>query len=175
VSQIDLKAFILLAEFEAAEREALGEVLDELHLDAGTVLFEEGDPGEGLLFVADGGVRVQSSRDEEAVTLSPGASLGAFSLVVSGRREAGAETTSRSHILVLRRSAFRRFRETDPRAACRLLEAILRETAGLSREALEVRAQVGVSAVDRAQPGVEPARVDVDPARSDVDPRYSDD
>ena len=133
----DLKAFSLLAELETAEREALCEVLEELHLEGGSVLFEEGESGEGLLFVAEGGVRVQSSREEEAVVLSPGASLGAFSLVVSGRREARAETTSRSHILVLRRSAFRRFRETDPRAACRLLEAILRETALLSREALE--------------------------------------
>jgi CRP-like cAMP-binding protein len=161
VSQIDLKAFSLLAAFEPAEREALREVLEELHLDGGTVLFEEGEPGDGLLFVVEGGVRIQSSRDEEAVTLSPGASLGAFSLVVSGKRETGAETTSRSHILVLRRSAFRRFCETDPRAACRLLEAILGETARLSREALEVRARVGVS--------------DVEPTRSDVDPRDSDD
>lgn len=167
MSQFDLKAFSLLAGLEAAEREALCEVLEELRLDAGTVLFEEGDPGEGLLFLSEGGVRVQSSRGEDAVTLSTGASLGAFSLVLSGRREARAETTSRSHILVLRRSAFRRFRETDPRAACRLLEAILRETAGLSREALEVRAQVGVPRLDGADSRVDRARPDVDPGYFD--------
>lgn len=140
MSQIDLKQFSLFAEFEAAELEALEEVLEDLHLDAGTLLFEEGERGEGLLLVAEGCVQVRSSRDEEAVMLPPGASLGAFSLVESGPREAEAETTSRSHILLLRRSAFGRLRETDPRAACRLLEAILRETAKLSREALEVRA-----------------------------------
>ncbi len=47
-----------------------------------------------------------------------------------------AETTSRTQLLVLRRSAFRRFADAEPRAACRLLEAILRETARLGREAV---------------------------------------
>jgi CRP-like cAMP-binding protein len=47
-----------------------------------------------------------------------------------------AETTSRTRILVLRRSSFRRFADAEPRAACRLLEAILRETSRLGREAI---------------------------------------
>lgn len=143
MTDLDLKAFTLLAELAPEEREAVAEVLEELQLDSGSVLFEEGEQGEGLLFVADGGVRVASSRDEQAVELGPGASLGAFSLVASGPREARAETTSRSRILVLRRSSFRRFSDAEPRAACRLLEAILRETARLSRAALDSRA-IGV-------------------------------
>ena len=137
MNDLDFKRFTLLADLEPPEREAVAEVLEELRLDAGTLLFEEGEQAEGLLFVAEGGVRVDSSRGAEPVELEPGASLGAFSLVASGPREARAETTSLSRILVLRRSAFRRFRESDPRAACRLLEAILRETARLSRDALD--------------------------------------
>jgi len=136
VKDLDLKRFTLLADLEPAEREAVAEVLEELWLDPGTLLFEEGEQAEGLLFVAEGAVRVDSSRGAVPAELEPGASLGAFSLVASGPREARAETTSPSRILVLRRSTFRRFRETDPRAACRLLEAILRETARLSRDAL---------------------------------------
>jgi CRP-like cAMP-binding protein len=146
---LDLKRFTLLAELEAEERETVGEVLEELCLEPGTVLFEEGEQGEGLLFLAEGGVRVDSSRGDDAVELAAGASLGAFSLVASGPREARAETTSRARILVLRRSAFRRFSEVQPRAACRLLEAILRETARLSRDALDSRVL-----------GVDPLRVD---------------
>jgi CRP-like cAMP-binding protein len=136
VTPLDLKTFTLLAELPEAEREAVAEVLEELRLEPGVVLFEEGEQGEGMLFVAEGGVRVVSSRTGERVELTAGASLGAFSLVASGVREARAETTSHAHILVLRRSAFRRFTEEEPRAACRLLEAILRETARLSRTAL---------------------------------------
>jgi len=138
VGQRDLKAFTLLAELAGEEREALAEVLEELCLEPGTLLFDEGEPGEGLLFLAEGGIRVDSSRGEEPAELAPGSCLGAFSLVTSGPREARAETTSLSRILLLRRSAFRHFCETEPRVACRLLEAILCETARLSRAALEL-------------------------------------
>jgi CRP-like cAMP-binding protein len=136
VTGLDLKRFTLLAELEDADREAVAEELEYLQLEAGTQLFEEGEQGEGLLFVAEGGVRVTSSHAPREVEFGPGASLGAFALVTSGPRAACAETTSRSRILVLRRSAFRRFADAEPRAACRLLEAILRETARLGREVI---------------------------------------
>jgi CRP-like cAMP-binding protein len=136
VSEHDLKRFTLLAELAEDERAAVAEELESLEVEAGTELFEEGEQGEGLLFVARGGVRVDSSRFAGGLDLGPGASLGAFSLVASGAREVHAETTSRSTLLVLRRSAFRRFADAHPRAACRLLEAILRETTRVGREAL---------------------------------------
>lgn len=146
MSGVDLKRFHLLAELEASEREAVADELEWLELAAGTVLFDEGEQSEGLLFVAEGGVRVESARAGEGVDLGPGAALGALSLAASGPREVRAETTSRSRILVLRRSAFRRFADAQPRAACRLLEAILRDTARLGREALAFAAW---PAVDR--------------------------
>jgi len=86
---------------------------------------------------------------ERGVELGPGASLGAFSLVASGSREVRAETTSQTRILVLRRSSFRRFADAEPRAACRLLEAILRETSRLGREAIASTTAGGVDRVSR--------------------------
>lgn len=150
VEDLDLKRFTLLSELEEPEREAVAEELEEVVLEAGTLVFDEGEQGEGLLFVAEGGVRVESSRATQPAELGPGASLGAFSLVTSGPREARAETTSRSRLLVLRRSAFRRLAGAEPRAACRLLEAILRETARLGREALDDEAGLGVDRVRAA-------------------------
>jgi CRP-like cAMP-binding protein len=150
VSDLDLKRLTLLAELEESERQAVAEELEPLDLEAGTLLFEEGEQGEGLLFIVEGGVRVESFRTQRDVELGPGAALGAFSLVASGPREVRAETTSRTRILVLRRSSFRRFANAEPRAACRLLEAILRETSRLGREAL-----VGATAGD-----VDPVRRD---------------
>ena len=140
-----LEAFGLLAELEEGEREALADLLEELRLEPGTRLFEEGEPSDGLLLVAEGRVRIESSRAGDRAELGPGATLGAFSLVVSGEREARAETVSRSRILVLRRDAFRRFCDESPRAACRLLEAIVREAARLSRAVL---GRAGTSHVD---------------------------
>jgi CRP-like cAMP-binding protein len=133
----ELKRFQLLAELEEAEREIIAEFLEPVALDAGVELFAAGEQSEGLCFVAGGGVRVRSERlDDAALELGVGAALGGWSLVASGPREVHAETTSPSRILVLRRSAFRRFADEEPRAACRLLEAILRDAARLGREAL---------------------------------------
>ena len=112
----------------------MAEELEPLDLEPGTLLFDEGEQGEGLLFIVEGGsIGSRASVRSTGVELGPGASLGAFSLVASGPREVRAETTSRSRILVLRRSSFRRFADAEPRAACRLLEAILRETSRLGR------------------------------------------
>jgi CRP-like cAMP-binding protein len=136
VSEVDLKRLRLLAERDAPEREAIAEELEPLALDAGTLLFEEGEQSEGLIWVVEGAVRVEGGRAAAAEELGPGAALGALSLVASGPRAVRAETTSRSRLLVFRRSAFRRFADAEPRAACRLLEAILRDTARAGREAL---------------------------------------
>ena len=149
MSALDLKRLTLLAELEEAERQAVAEELEPLALEAGTLLFDEGEQGEGLLFIVEGGVRVESFRTQPGLELGPGAALGAFSLVASGPREVRAETTSRTRVLVLRRSSFRRFADAEPRAACRLLEAILRETSRLGRQALESATTGDVDPVSR--------------------------
>lgn len=140
---MDLKRFTLLAELEEEEREAVAEELESVTLGPGTELFAEGEQGEGLYFVAEGRVRIASGQADGAeVELGPGAALGAFALVTSGPREVRAETLSQARVLVLRRSAFRRFADAEPRAACRLLEAILRDTARAGREALQLASPV---------------------------------
>jgi CRP-like cAMP-binding protein len=136
VSDADLKRLQLLSELQHQEREAIADALEPLRLEAGTLLFDEGEQGEGALFLVEGDVELSSSRTAGRVALGAGAALGPFALVAAGPREARAETTSRCELLVLRRSAFRRFADQEPRAACRLLEAILRETSRLGREAL---------------------------------------
>jgi CRP-like cAMP-binding protein len=136
VNDFDLKRLTLLAELEEDERQAVAEQLEPLDLEPGTLIFDEGEQGEGLVFITEGNVRVESFRAQRGLELGPGAALGAFSLVASGPREVRAQTTTRTHVLVLRRSSFRRFADAEPRAACRLLEAILRETSRLGREAI---------------------------------------
>jgi CRP-like cAMP-binding protein len=143
VNAAKLEGLALLADLDAEEREAVAEWLEELCFEPGALLFAEGEPAEGLLLVAEGGVRVESSRHAERVELGPGAALGAFSLVASGPREARAETTSRTRLWQLSRSSFRRLADESPRAACRLLEAILRDAVLLSRAVL-AQAAAGV-------------------------------
>jgi NTE family protein len=130
-----LEAFPLLARLRGAERETLARALATLEVEAGTLLFDEGDPALGLVLVAEGRVRVASRRSGVQGELGPGASLGAFSLAAAGVREARAETTSRSRLLLLDRDAYERLVADAPRTACRLLEGVLADTARLLRGA----------------------------------------
>ena len=129
----DLGAFPLLARLRGGERETLARALEALEVEAGTLLFDEGDPAVGLVLVAEGRVRLASRRTGEQAELGPGTALGAFSLAAHGVREARAETTSRSRLLLLRRDAYERLAANAPQTACRLLEGVLADTARLLR------------------------------------------
>ncbi len=133
----ELKRFRLLSELEDDERLAVADEIETLELDAGTRLFDEGEAGDALLLIAQGGVTIESTYFDGSAQLGEGDALGALALVQQRPREVRAETASRSRILVLSRSAFQRIAVAEPRVACRLLEAILRETARLGREAVE--------------------------------------
>jgi CRP-like cAMP-binding protein len=61
--------------------------------------------------------------------------------VAEGPREATGETLSRCRVLRLRREAYQRLVEGAPRAACQLLEALLRDSAAVVRDALEAVAE----------------------------------
>jgi len=134
VRALDLKLFPLLDSLTPGERGELADVLEPLELEPGAIVFEEGDPAQGLLLLAEGRLRLRSDRAEEAGDLGPGAVLGTLAIVAGGVREATAEAASRCRLWLLRRDAFDRFVELSPRAACRLLQAILREYAALLRD-----------------------------------------
>lgn len=146
MSGAELERFALLASLGAADREALAGALETLELAAGERLFDVGDPADGLLLVAEGRVGLTSAPHAARGEFGPGDALGANALVEEGVRAARAETLSRARVLHLGRDAFQRFADAQPRAACRLLEALLREQAHTTREALEL---VGAALVDR--------------------------
>jgi CRP-like cAMP-binding protein len=137
VSATELKRFDLLANFEEEEREDLENELEVRVLDAEEVIFEEGDPGEGLVLVAMGEILVASARRGAAARFGPGTALGALSLVAEGRRESSARTATRTRLLILDRDGFRRLVDAAPRSACALLEAILVDCADAVRAGLD--------------------------------------
>ncbi|HEY8156870.1 MAG TPA: cyclic nucleotide-binding domain-containing protein [Myxococcota bacterium] len=146
----DLARFPLLAALADAEREALARVLESLEFEAGARLFDAGDPADGLLLVADGRIALSSEAHAARGEFGPGETFGAISLVSEGRRAARAETLSRSRVLRLGRDAFRRFSDAQPRAACRVLEALLREQSRITHEAA---ARMSAAPVDRPAAG----------------------
>jgi CRP-like cAMP-binding protein len=150
VSGADLERFPLLAGLGDAEREALAGVLESLELETGARLFDAGDPADGLLMVAEGRVALSSAAHAADGEFGPGEVFGANSLVSEGRRAARAETLSRARVLRLGRDAFRGFADAQPRAACRLLEALLREQSRVAHEAVQ---SMSAAPVDRPAAG----------------------
>jgi CRP-like cAMP-binding protein len=142
VTPAELAEFPLLAALGESERLAVAEELSLEERAAEVSLFRAGDHADGAWFVAAGGVRVRAEGIEAVADFGAGEVLGSLSLVIDGPRETSAETSSRTTLWHLSRSAYRRLVANEPAAACRLLESIVREYAGAARE--EVR---------RAEPG----------------------
>ena len=148
MSAVELKRFTLFEELSEEEREVLSEEIERIELEPGDVLFREQEEASGLVLLVEGRVRLESQRVGELGSVGPGSALGAVSLVTVGPREASAIAESACSIFLLRRSTFRRLADDAPRAACRVAEAIARETAAFLRAGLEPLVR---SAVDRTQ------------------------
>jgi CRP/FNR family cyclic AMP-dependent transcriptional regulator len=95
---------------------------------AGRALFNEGDPGDALHVIVEGGVRVAvlSPAGEEATValLGPGEFVGDLALLDGRPRSATAIATGPTKTLVVTRDDFRRWLAERPRAALALLEAL---------------------------------------------------
>ena len=133
----DLKRFAPFAEFNESEGELLEELLERRLLVAGEVAFTEGDEADGLVLVESGELAIESSRAGELGRVGPGRHFGGLSLASLGRRELSLTATQPSTLLLLPRSSFLRLSEDAPRAATRLLEALLRDIGSSLRNGLD--------------------------------------
>lgn len=134
MNETELAKFPLLAPLADAERDAVADELEPIELGPDLPLFREGEPADAAFFIVEGRVRVHARRVGVGAELGPGDVLGTLSLAVEGPRAASAETLSHARIWRLSRGAFRRLVEAEPTAACRLLEGILNEYAGVVRD-----------------------------------------
>jgi len=133
----ELERFPLLAGLSEDERRVLAQELEWLSFEAGATIFIEGDAADGLLLLFEGRVRMTSTRAEGAGECGPGASFGSLSLVLDAGRRASVEARTPCRILRLRREGFQRLAKASPRAACRILEGVVRESADLVERVLE--------------------------------------
>ena len=156
MSERALKAFAPLADLDASERQAVSEELEELELEAGTLLFDEGDASDAMFLLCEGSVRVESRSCWGGDELGSGAVLGALALLGDTPRCARVETASSCRFLRLERAGFQRIAATDPAVAGKLREAIWREAAALVSTALDA----GASFEDGVGPSAYVAGVD---------------
>ena len=95
---------------------------------AGAVIFREGDPGNSLHIVVEGGIRItvlSASGEEVTVALlGPGEFVGHLALLDGRPRSASAVATQPSKTLVVTRDDFLQWLSERPRAAFALLETL---------------------------------------------------
>ena len=94
----------------------------------GAAIFHEGDPGDALHIVIDGGVRivVASPKGEEATValLGPGECVGELALLDGRPRSASAIASGDTKTLVVRRDDFLQWLNGHAKAATALLETL---------------------------------------------------
>ena len=101
-----LAATPLFASMDPAALEALIEYMALVSLEAGDVLFREGDPGDSLFIVVDGEVAVMAEGPPrvEMSRLSAGAFFGEVSLMTDGPRSATVSALSSAELLRIDRA-----------------------------------------------------------------------
>jgi CRP-like cAMP-binding protein len=103
--------------------------LEKIHLRAGDVLFEEGEPADCAYAVEIGAVRLRRARDkalDEPMIVRAGALIGESALIVETDRPASAIAAEPSTVLRISRGVFMRMLESDVEAAAGLREMIAR-------------------------------------------------
>ena len=111
----------LFAGLDEATRLELARQLEPVHVAAGEVIFQQGDPGQGLLLVVSGRLRVSVASDisgdgHERVLydVGRGAILGEMALLTDRPRAATVSAVRDSDLLLLRVSSFTSLLERSP-------------------------------------------------------------
>lgn len=118
----------LLKALAPADRKALAGYAQPARFEAGGIIFQHGDPGESMMAVVRGRVKICShSLDGKELVLNimrPGEVFGEIALLDGEPRTADAVAMETCDLLVLRRSDFLPFLDTHPRVGQRLIAVL---------------------------------------------------
>jgi glutaminase len=127
----------LLAGLSAATAAAIEAAVVTRVFAAGSPVFAEGAPADGLYFVAAGQVSAGVSRGgswRRFSTMGPGSSFGELALVEGGSRSAAVVADDATLCFVLTVDAFAKLVEGDPTVGAELYRAIAASLAGRVRQ-----------------------------------------
>lgn len=103
--------------------------VENIHLRAGDILFEEGEPADGAYAVVAGVIRLRRATDkalDEPTLVKAGSLMGESALMVDTDRPASAIAMEPSTLYKIPRGMFLRMLESDVEAAIGLREMISR-------------------------------------------------
>lgn len=121
-----VKSIPLFADLSQRERELVARHADEVEVEAGRQLIEEGEIGWEFFVIESGAVEVKVG-DDPVATLGPGDFFGELALKdQTHRRTASVVTTEPSTLIVMTGQAFRTVEGDMPSVAERIREAVER-------------------------------------------------
>jgi CRP-like cAMP-binding protein len=121
--EIDLSQIWLFAASSARDLRKVRQSLDEIHVDAGTVLCEEGSTGHEFFLIVSGKAAVKR-KGRKVTTLGPGTGFGELALLDRQPRSATVVAETDMDLLVLEQRHFLGLLDTMPTLARKLLAAM---------------------------------------------------
>jgi CRP/FNR family transcriptional regulator, cyclic AMP receptor protein len=124
IPQIEtLRRVTLFEEFEAAELQAIADLMHEANVPAGAVVTAEGGPGDGF-FLIDSGEAEVTVQGEPHGTMTAGDYFGEIALLMGSDRTATVTATTDLHCYALTPWDFRALVEANPSIAWKVLQSM---------------------------------------------------
>jgi CRP/FNR family transcriptional regulator, cyclic AMP receptor protein len=118
-----LRRVTLFEEFEAAELQAIADLMHEANVPAGAVVTAEGGPGDGF-FLIDSGEAEVTVQGEPHGTMTAGDYFGEIALLMGSDRTATVTATTDLHCYALTPWDFRALVEANPSIAWKVLQSM---------------------------------------------------
>ena len=118
-----LSRVALFSGLAAKDLATIAAVAEEREVPVGTVLTEQGQPGDEFFLIVDGEVEVRID-DREVRRLGPGEYLGEIALIFGGKRTATAVASKPTRLYVLGESSFTAMLRRQPRIEDKILTTV---------------------------------------------------
>lgn len=120
----------LFDELTPNELAITADYMNFFEFEKGKTLFKEGDPGDYVCFVVEGGVEIIKSTitEQQAViaTLRKGSTLGEMSIIDNIARSATAKARQDTTLVILSKKGFNTILDKHPRIGIKILKGIAR-------------------------------------------------
>lgn len=125
-----LSGIPIFADLDSTELNTISDPMHVSRLEAGDIVFSEGDPGDEVCFVVDGTLDVLKLYDgklEKKIAISaPGASIGEMAVIGNFSRTATVKACTDATLLTLSRRRLDQICDEHPKIGVKILRAIAR-------------------------------------------------
>ena len=123
-----LSSIPIFADLDAQELNRISEPMHVSRLEAGDIVFSEGDPGDEVCFVVDGILDVlklvDGKMEQKIAVKAPGGSLGEMAVIGNFPRTATVKARTDTTLLTLSRRRFDQICDDYPKIGVKILRSI---------------------------------------------------